>query len=162
MSYDIALVLKVKDCVLVPFKYMRKLCFDEMFFRKAQDSSNPYFRDILNLFSEGQKISSVRDTSQGCCECPTIPNRPHLIVWYRTPSQTSVCRTFLTLIYITGVIKKGDLAFSMVCSGVLMIPSGFCLFLKVSALFDSIWPLSGYIFCMWQQGGCWRPHVNNL
>lgn len=29
-------------------------------------------------------------------------------------------------------IKKGDLDFSMVCSGVLMVPSGFCLFLKVS------------------------------
>lgn len=91
MSYDIALVHKVKNCVLVPLKYMRELCFDGMFFRKAQDSSNPYFKDILNLFSEGQKIS-VRVTSQGCCECPTIPNRPHFIVWYRPQVKLEYAR----------------------------------------------------------------------
>lgn len=128
MSYDSALVHKVKDCVLLPLKYVRELCFDGVFFRKAQDFSNPYFKDVLNLFSEGQKLSSVRDTYQECCECPTSHNRPHLIVWYRTPSQTSISWKGMTLTYKIGVIKKGDLVSSMIGLGVLMIPSVFCLF----------------------------------
>lgn len=111
------------------------MCFDGVFFRKAQDFSNPYFKDVQNMFSRGQKLSSVRDTSQECCEHPTSHNRPHLIVWYRTPSQTSISRKGMTLTYKIGVIKKGDLVLSMIGSGVLMISSVFLPFFSKSQLF---------------------------
>lgn len=144
---------KVKDCVWVPLKYVREMCFDGVFFRKAQDFSNPYFKDVQNVFSRGQKLSSVRDTSQECCEHPTSHNRPHLIVWYRTPSQTSISRKGMTLTYKIGVIKKGDLVLSMIGSGVLMISSVFCLFSQGLSSFwlhmTSFWVHVLYVAARW-------------
>ena len=74
--------------------------------RTAQDSSDPY-KDFLHLPSEGQKLLSVRDTSQEGYECPTLCTRPHLIVWYRTLSPTSLGQKGMTLTYEMKVTKRG-------------------------------------------------------